>query len=277
MTTADSPKPGGGDARLAARGEAVEANLIEHYAYLGTAPGAEMGDEGDLLWVITGAMSATQNGVVGAKLGQLEASALDDRIEGVMRRFRERRVNMSWWVGPTTQPAGLSTTLEAHDLPKGGSPGLAVDLDCLGESTAGPTGIEIVQVSDEAQLWQWIAVHGHDYTEQSRREHVELYAGLGLNAKAPWRHFLALVDGRPVGASSLFLGSGAAGLYNVATAPHARRQGVGTATSLATLQAARAEGHKLGVLQSSAAGNGVYRSLGFERCCWFWQHYWVPR
>jgi hypothetical protein len=175
-------------AAVAARGAAVETNLIEHYASLGTAPGAEMGDEGDLLWVITGAMSATQNGVVGARLAHLEPAALDDRIEEVMRRFRARRVNMNWWVGPTTQPASLSAALEAHGLPKGGAPGPAVDLDTLDtldalvESHTGPPGLEIVQVLDEAQLWQWIRVHGHDYSEESRREHVELYAALGLAA-----------------------------------------------------------------------------------------------
>ena len=35
----------------AARAAAVEENLAAHYAYLGTAPGAQMGDDGDLLWV----------------------------------------------------------------------------------------------------------------------------------------------------------------------------------------------------------------------------------
>jgi hypothetical protein len=56
---------------LAALGAAVEANLAAHYAYLGRAAGADLGDEGDLLWVITGVPSATQNGVVRARLGHL--------------------------------------------------------------------------------------------------------------------------------------------------------------------------------------------------------------
>jgi GNAT superfamily N-acetyltransferase len=258
-------------------GAVVERNLIEHYAYLGTASGATMGDEGDLLWVITGALSATQNGVVGARLDHLETRALGDRIEGVMQRFRDRRVNMSWWVGPTTTPSTLGVTLESHGLPRGGVPGLAADLYALVAPSAAMPGLEIVQVLDEAQLWQWVLVHGHDFTDESRRQHVALFASLGLSSHSPWRHFLALMDGRPVGASSLFLGSTAAGLYNVATVPDARRQGVGTAISYATLIAARAEGHTLGVLQASAAGNGVYRSLGFERCCQLWQHYWVPQ
>jgi GNAT superfamily N-acetyltransferase len=131
-------------------------------------------------------------------------------------------------------------------------------------------------VEDESRLRQWVNVHGHDYTEENKRGHVELYASLGLGPNFPWRHYLGLVHGEPVGASSLFLGGGAAGLYNVATVPHARKQGIGTAMSLAPLLVARNEGYGLGVLQSSAAGNGVYRGLGFERCCQLWQHYSVP-
>jgi GNAT superfamily N-acetyltransferase len=190
-----------------------------------------MGDEADLLWVITGAMSATQNGVVRARLGQLDTGALGNRIEEVLRRFRERRVNMSWWVGPTTQPDDLGTHLEAHGLPKGGVPGMAADLRALDPLAAEPPALEIVPVESERQLWQWIGVHGHDYTPENRRAHVELYASLGLSRDLPWRHFLGLEAGEPAGASSLFIGGGAAGLYDVATAPHARRRGIGTAMS----------------------------------------------
>jgi ribosomal protein S18 acetylase RimI-like enzyme len=249
----------------------VEANLAEHYAYLGHAPGAELADEGDLLWVITGVMSATQNGVVRARLGHLTPAALGARIDQVLRRFRDRRVYMSWWVGPATEPPEIGAHLEAHGMPAGRVPGMAADLVTLNEPPAAP-GLAVVPVTDEAALWRWVGVHGHDFSEADRRAHIELYAGLGLSHRLPWRHDVGRRDGKPVGASSLFLGGGAAGIYNVATVPEARRQGIGTAMTLAPLRQARAEGYRVGVLQSSAAGASVYRRLGFGRCCWMGQH-----
>lgn len=243
---------------------AVEANLTEHYAYLGRAPQAEMADEGDLLWVITGVMSATQNGIVRARLGGLSSAALDTRIETTLRRFRARRVYLSWWVGPATTPADLGAHLAARGWRGGDPPGLAADLGALRENRPTPAGLEVRRVEDEATLWQWVSALGEEYSEADRRAHVELYASLGLAGDVPWRHYVGLLEGRPVAASSVFLGGGAAGIYNVAVAPALRRQGIGSAMTLAPLREARATGYQVGVLQSSYLGTFLYQHLGFR-------------
>ena len=61
-----------------------------------------------------------------------------------------------------------------------------------------------------------------------------------------------------------FLDPGVAGIYMVGTVPEARRQGIGTALSLAPLLEAREMGYRIGTLQSSEMGYAVYRRMGFK-------------
>ena len=73
-------------------------------------------------WVIAPVASATQNGVVRARLGHLSPTQRRRRIVEVLDRFRQRRVYMSWWTGPATQPPELSDELRAAGMSFGDPP-----------------------------------------------------------------------------------------------------------------------------------------------------------
>ena len=101
---------------------------------------------------------------------------------------------------------------------------------------------------------------------------LELFGDLGWDL--PFQHYLGFRDGEPVVTSTLFLGAGVVGIYNVATLPEARRQGYGSVMTLGPLYQARQMGYCAGVLQSSAMGYPVYRKLGFQRLCQMDYFYW---
>lgn len=65
-------------------------------------------------------------------------------------------------------------------------------------------------------------------------------------------------------------------IYDVAAAKAARRQGIGAAVTLAPLLRARALGYRIGVLQASEMGTGVYTRLGFRQVCSFALYAWEP-
>ena len=73
---------------------------------------------------------------------------------------------------------------------------------------------------------------------------------------------MARLNGKPVGASTIFLGAGVAGLYFVSTVSEVRGRGIGAATTLAGLRDARRIGYRIGILTSSAMGHSGYARPG---------------
>jgi hypothetical protein len=70
-------------------------------------------------------------------------------------------------------------------------------------------------------------------------------------------------NGKIVCTSACYLDGGLAGIYCVSTIPEERRKGLGAHATAEPLRLAARAGYRVGILQSSEAGHGLYRSLGF--------------
>jgi len=85
---------------------------------------------------------------------------------------------------------------------------------------------------------------------------------------AVWDRFAGYVGYRneePISTAAVVIGSGAAGLYNVATIPGYQRRGYGEAVMRHALEAARREhGIERSVLQSTKAGYSLYVHMGYR-------------
>ncbi len=177
------------------------------------------------------------------------------------------------------RPADLGERLLAHGFTYGSpEPGMAADLLALPEDRPVPAGLTIERVRDERDLALWTRTLATGFGEGEREAAWvgEMYRRIGLDDRAPWRHYLGRLGGEPVATASLFLGAGVAGIYFVFTVPQARRRGIGAAITLAALREARALGYRIGVLGSSAMGYGVYQRLGFREYCAFGIYEWRP-
>ncbi len=75
---------------------------------------------------------------------------------------------------------------------------------------------------------------------------------------------LGRLDGEPVATNILFNGAGVSGIFGVATAPAARRKGIGAAISLKPLLDAREMGYRYGVLWATDLAVRVYERIGFQ-------------
>lgn len=254
----------------------IEVNLWEFGIHLGQSSKVEIYDHADMLWYATGIASPMLNGVFRT---QLAPSEIEGRIEATLEYFRSRKLSLMWWVGPSTQPDDLGQHLEAHGFTQWADMhGMAFDLLALKEHSTSLFNLKIKPVRDIEALREWAHPFAisFGFPDSTVSTLCDLFASLGLGPHLPLHHYVGYMKGNPVGCSSMFLGTGAAGIYNVGTVPDKRGQGIGFALTCETLSKAREMGYRIGVLHSSPMGLNVYRRIGFKEYCKIKTYVWVP-
>jgi GNAT superfamily N-acetyltransferase len=253
---------------------ALESNMIEFYAAWGRAPQGELWEDPELVQVYTGLPIALCNGIFGARL---VPGMVDTTTEATIDYLASRRVPALWWTGPGTQPPDLGRHLQDHGFVHTGDvPGMAVDLLALQEDHPRPPGLTIERVEEGEMLRTWarVAWVGTGFPEQHQDEFADLEVRCGIAPGRPRHRYLGFQNGLPVATSAMVLHAGVAGIYAVATLPEARRQGLGTALTLAPLRDARDIGYRVGTLQASEMGFPVYHQLGFREVCKLGNYVW---
>jgi ribosomal protein S18 acetylase RimI-like enzyme len=262
------------DFSTAALAGAIKGNLYEFFRYFEHSSKAEMHHESGLVYWHTRIQHPWFNGVVS---NRLPANQAGPKIQEIMAYFKSRGVTgFTWWIQSEVEPGELGRQLLTSGFVyRKNTPGMAVDLMKLNERGTYPKGLRIERVKDFSTLMKWARTMtaGFPLPESWENDMLSLFLDVGFDL--PLRHYLGYLNGRPVSTASLFLGAGVAGIYNIATVFEARKQGVGAALTLAPLREARKMGYRVGVLQSSEMGFGLYKELGFEKYCDMDHYFWA--
>lgn len=268
MTTRASESPGDiltdpPEQTLAA---VIEANTVDYWrTCCAHMPGAQFHADDRMTWFVTGVTSAPWYNQV--MVTQLAAEEVDKRIDEALTLFAGRELPMLWSVNGSTRPLDLGELLQARGLTQAGTlTGMAVRLEALPDDLPTPSGFAVERVRDAAafQRWRRAYVDGFEMPEGAARALVDCYTAIGFDDDLPFRHYIGVLGGETVASATLFLGAGVAGVWHVGTIPAARRQGIGAAMTLATLQDAHALGYAVGTLYASEMGTAVYRRMGFQ-------------
>jgi ribosomal protein S18 acetylase RimI-like enzyme len=275
--TRQGARPRAGDIASASAGHGDWPALVEanYCAYIATMPGAAMADTTAALRVRTTTPFAYLNAVVCRDLpggGDLDALIATTRAD-----YAAHGSPHSWYVTPATADAeAIRRALAARGLARQDCVCMAADLARLPDPAL-PDDCTIEEVRDEAQqrVWGRTFVTGFGMPPAMAAAMEGALAAMPQGPGRPLRRYLARLGGAPVATATLFLGGGAAGIYNVATLSAARGRGIATAVTLAALREGRRQGARVGVLHPSDMARPVYRRLGFAECC-TWDCYREP-
>jgi GNAT superfamily N-acetyltransferase len=241
----------------------MEENAAEMLLAMGRAGGGEESRDPRLTFTLGGSPLGYHNAVVHAELP-------DDEADAAIVWFRDRLAALKlpgcWHVDATSTPRDLPERLKRHGFTGGGEPAMACRLDDLPNPTM-PAGVMVERVRDESALRELadVLAAGFGEGEVEARWAESVWAKIGFADATPWRHYLARLEGQPVGCASLFVHpSDVGGIYFVCTHPEHRRRGIGAAVTLAAMRGARELGCRLAVLGTSDMGRPVYERLGFR-------------
>jgi GNAT superfamily N-acetyltransferase len=248
---------------------AIEADSIGTRLLNGESP-LEPHLDPDAAWAMTATPDPFRNVVVSARFD--EASA-DGRIVEIAAAFARRGTPFLWWRAPFHSPADLGERLERAGISEiAAGPGMALDLRSLPNPEDPPAGLEIHAVTDVEGLRAYLDVLSSELAPADEPdlfppgtiEAIIEHTGPRLADEPIPMRYLGRLAGHPVATSRVSLAGGVAGIYAVHTQPDVRGRGIGRAMTLAPLQAARTLGYRIATLQSTEAGFGVYRAIGFE-------------
>ena len=250
---------------------AVKANLYQFFHFMRHSEQAIVRESQHGFNWLTRIPHPWFNGVIATRPPDSEASRM---VQETVDYFQANDVaGFTWWPAPELETAVWRQQLQAHGFSfDSNTPGMAMDLTRLPDSAPTPGAIRRVEELQTLTEWSRIFVRGFAMPEAMAPSFLAFFAGLGTSL--PLRHYLGYVDGRPVATSTLYLAAGVAGIYNIATVPAARGQGVGSAMTLLPLHEAREMGYRAGILQSSEMGYPVYKRLGFAEVCRMDHFYW---
>lgn len=228
--------------------------------------------DAEVSWAVAPVADTFRNVVVGA---HFQRDGADRRIAEIRDAYGRGDTGFVWWVAPFDTPDDLGTRLTKAGLTlEGNAPAMAASLDDVPLDEPLPDGLEIVPVTDAGTLGEFLTILEADWLEWTGGEATPVQRRtLAAFAREIPRRFpsepvplrwVGRVDGRPVATSRVSLGGGVAGLYAILTLPSHRGRGIGRAMTLAALRAAAGIGYRIGVLQSSDLGYGLYLKLGFR-------------
>lgn len=224
-------------------------------------PGAAFDEsENGSFYYSSGIDYAPCNGVIGDS-GIIPS---EEEIEKALKYFNSRKVPFIWWTA--------AQNLENHGFQFGGIlTGIAIDIakGIPTVKTGSQVQVKIISSEEDLRAFATLAVNAFGMNPKALGQFQAINTA-AMNHQEQI-HFLALLDGIPIGTATLSTCEDSAGIWNLATLPEYRKHGVGTAlVSAALLEAKKLQyDYVMAILMPKGMAWGLFTKMGFKEVCQF--------
>lgn len=241
-------------------------NMAEFYSIYGLGEGGALISNADSVSFYSGLPAPVFNGVVPINMTSEDVRST---LEDMQSKLNKKGGPAMWWIAPQTMPDNVDALMEQYGLKHvGEAPNMFVDILTLSPMESPIENFRIEKVNkdrpEQQALWARTAAKGFGEPESVATPVAELESTFDNSHYKAAHHYIGYLNDVPVASSSMVLDSGVAGIYAVATAPEARRKGIGAAMTRMPLLEAKEMGYHVGILQASAMGYPVYKRIGFQ-------------
>lgn len=245
-------------------GRALARHREEWFAIHDGAPGVELHRDPDVTWKL-------ENGVAwsnAATFPRFKPQSVGGRLDTILSRYAEHGRGVGFWVDAHATPEDLGERLtELGFRCRKHFPGMACDLTGTQPIITTPDGITFASVTNYSLYEKYPHPVWGPITTSIRKHELSRLKYLTTTYPKTVFDFVALLEGRPVGAGTLHLGKWAAGVHDVGVLSSERGKGIGSALVADMLRFAKQHRGRHAVLLSTGMGESIYRRVGFREVC----------
>lgn len=189
----------------------------------------------------------------------------DEEIKRIIEHFAAKKLPFMWW--------SSAKVLETKGFQFGGIlTGIALDINTgmpPKPESSPDLKIEVIQSEEDMNSFNEVVTNAFAMNANATQQCLEL--NISTMKHGEQIHFLARLNGVPVGMASLSVSPYSAGIWNLASAPEYRKQGIGAALVYAALVEAkkRRYGQVMAILMPKGMAWGLFTKLGFKEVCEF--------
>lgn len=189
----------------------------------------------------------------------------EEEIDRAVEHFSSKNLPFMWW--------SSAKILETKGFQFGGVfTGIALDISQgipSNPSASSDLKIKIVQSDSELEFFTNLAANAFALSPKATEQWLALNDS--VMKKDEQVHFMAYLNGVPVGTATLSVAPSSAGIWNLATLPEYRKHGIGGALVHAALVEAKKRLHNqvMAILMPKGMAWGLFTKMGFKAVCEF--------
>lgn len=189
----------------------------------------------------------------------------EKEIDQAIQYFSAKKLPFMWWTS--------AKVLEAKGFQFGGILiGIALDISQgVPAKLPASSDLKIKMLQTESELKVFTDLAANAFAMNSRATEQWLALNNSVMKKGEQVHFMAYLNGVPVGTATLSVSPSSAGIWNLATISEHRKHGIGGALVHAALVEAkkRQYGQVMAILMPKGLAWGLFTKLGFKAICEF--------